>query len=172
MSHRRAVGGGPKVTHGGEEVPLTTKRKSASGASTVTSLSLEAGLPEDSESEGSTSVSVEERCENERHNQKVRHWKESPFACGLVEITWADERLKNNPPPSAAADEFSVDSANCLCFSAAVCPHLNAGRVGNMSVLRQSTVTVDFEYTDEETGELRIERVARPRLDLVVGESL
>lgn len=113
--------------------------------------------------------SVEERYENEAYNLKIKHWKDSPFAVGLTEITWADEKLKmGGRGPNG--DDSSVDSTNCLCFSAAICPHIpGVVRVGNMSVFKQSTLTMDVEEEDEETGEVRLVRTTRPKLEIVVG---
>ncbi|CAB9515952.1 expressed unknown protein [Seminavis robusta] len=143
-----------------EDVPLAPKR---SNPQKPGSLSLESEASAASEAK----VSVEERFENESYNMKVKHWKDSPFAVGLTEVTWADEKLRNG---NSNSDDQSLDSANCLCFSSAVCPHVpGVVRVGNMSVLKQSTYSIDAEEEDEETGEIRVVRVIRPKLDIVVG---
>ena len=128
------------------------------------SLSLEAGPTATSEG----SVSMEERFENESYNMKVKHWKESPFAVGLTEITWADKRLRSHRSPNNPnSDDQSLDSANCLCFSAHMCPQFVV-RVGNMSVLSQSTYSVE-ELEEDENGEVILVRILRPKLDVVVG---
>lgn len=87
--------------------------------------------------------------------RRVQHWKESEFAVGLVDVTWADSRRNNR-----AGSEREVN----LTASAYICPLLGAGRVGNMAVLRQSTV---YQEVRRENG--TIERVERPKLDCVVG---
>jgi hypothetical protein len=148
-----------------EEVPLAPQKPA--------SLSLEPGNCADGGATMKPGVSMEERFETESYNLKVKHWKESPFAVGLTEISWADEKqkLRIKGDNGSASDDQSVDSANCLCFSAAICPHIGASRVGNMSVLKQSSysVEVEEEEEDEETGEVRLVRVVRPRIDIVVG---
>jgi len=160
-------GGGPKTsaTSADEDVPLTAG-----------SLSLEDELPGSTdpskEEQTIAPLSVEEQYGNDMYNQKVAHWKESPFAVGLTEITWALERDKK-ASKSPTDDDYSVESANCLCFSAAVCPHIpNAERLGNMTVFKQSTITVNAEEEDEETGEVQVVRVTRPRLDIVIKKSM
>ena len=45
---------------------------------------------------------------------------------------------------------------------------INAGRVGNMAVLRQSQEWVEAQEEDE-NGDLKTSRYTRPRLDCVVG---
>mmetsp|Transcript_12234 Transcript_12234/g.17391 ORF Transcript_12234/g.17391 Transcript_12234/m.17391 type:complete len:196 (-) Transcript_12234:2103-2690(-) len=42
----------------------------------------------------SLSSSMDERFEAEREANKLRHWREGPYAAGLVEVSWNDERLK------------------------------------------------------------------------------
>jgi len=49
------------------------------------------------------------------------------------------------------------------------CPMLNAGRVGNMVVLKSSQEWVEEIQEDEETGEHTSRRYTRPKLDVVVG---
>ena len=170
MSQRR---GGAKTSalSSDEDVPLTSKRQ----PQVVSSLSLEPAVPNNEGNqelvpENSAPLSMEERYETEQYNLKVANWKDSPFAVGLTEITWAAEQEKFRKKPSPADDDHSVDSANCLCFSAAICPHITgAERVGNMSVLKQSTITTNVEEEDEETGEIQVVRVTRPKLDIVIG---
>ena len=38
-----------------------------------------------------------------------------------------------------------------------------------MSVLKKSTITMNVEEEDEETGEIQVVRATRPKLDIVVG---
>lgn len=173
MSQRRGGGGKIAALSADENVPLTSNRQQPQ---VVNSLELESAGEEpnnnnddDLVSESSAPLSIEERYENERYNQKIAKWKESPFACGLTEITWAAEQEKFKRKSSPGDDDHSVDSANCLCFSAAICPHLGAERVGNMSVFKTSTITINVDEEDVETGEIQVVRVNRPKLEIVVG---
>jgi hypothetical protein len=167
MPQRRGVSKDAKVSKSietEEEVPLAPQKPG--------SISLERGNGTGGGTTMTAGVSMEERFETESYNLKVKHWKESPFAVGLTEITWADEKLKlrRKDGNGGGGDDQSLDDgANCLCFSAAICPHIGASRVGNMSVLKQSSYSVEVEEEDEETGEVRLVRVVRPRLDVVVG---
>lgn len=156
MSHQRR-----KVLP--DDVPLSSRAK----AQEMTRLTLDSAAAGETGDSETTPMTIEERYETEAYNRKMKHWKESPFAVGLTEVTWADEKLKMNHRNS---DDSSVDSANCLCFSAAICPHVpGVVRVGNMSVLKQSTLTMDVEEEDEETGEIRLVRTTRPKLEIVIG---
>lgn len=140
-----------------DDVPLSSRAK----VTEMRALSLEP----DSDNETTPMQSVEERYETEAYNRKVEHWKDSPFAVGMTEITWAEEGVGGK-----GGDDQSTDSANCLCFSAVVCPRIpGVIRVGNMSVLKQSTISMDVEEEDEETGEIRLVRVQRPKLEFVIG---
>lgn len=131
MSQRRG-GAKPLGLSPDEDVPLKSRQ--------VTNLELEPGISNTTTSNGdgsdglavekSAPVSVEERYENEHCKLKVANWKESPFAVGLTEITWEAEQEKFKRKSSPMDDDHSVDSANCLCFSAAVCPLVGAERVG------------------------------------------
>ena len=121
-------------------------------------------------------LSMDERYDIERHNAKVRHWKESPFAVGLVEVTWADECRNGCLPdsgghrrPAWAREEVDPDTGGCLCCSALLCSRLGAGRVGNFAVLKQSQEWVEEVTEDEETGESSVRRYTRPRLDCILG---
>lgn len=115
-------------------------------------------------------LSVEEECQKERHILRVRRWKESPFAVGLTESNWMDERSRPLKPTSTYGEaDMEPDHSGCLCCSAKVCPMLGASRVGNMIVLRQSQNWTEEEVVDEETGELVKLKVSRPSLDIVVG---
>jgi hypothetical protein len=179
MSHRRVGGAKTSSTiNNDEDAPQQgAKRKiihTNSTATTVTSLNLETAddSGDDSDVEKGAVSTMEERYESEKHDLKVKHWKKSDFAVGLVEITWADERQKmraNNSSTHFSWDDADDEGTNCLSCSAIVCPYFSAGRVGNMIVMRESTIYVETEVEDEETGELKIERVARPRLDCLLG---
>lgn len=117
---------------------------------------------------------------NESPSERVMKWKDSPFAVGLTEPTWEAERLgmssltrgrKNDDlPPILDDDEYlPKDTTGCLCCSALVCSYLGAGRVGNMVVLSSTTEWVEEVEQDEETGEEKVTRYTRPKLNWVVG---
>ena len=105
---------------------------------------------------------------------RVKHWKESPFACGLTEPTWQAERVamaRGSMDTDDTDDDYSVtkDTTGCLCCSAVVCSMVGAGRVGNMAVLSSTTEWVEFVEQDEETGEEKVSRYTRPKLHWIVG---
>jgi hypothetical protein len=94
--------------------------------------------------------------------RRIKLWKESPFAIGLTEPTWIDER-------NSRSNDVMPDESGCLCMSAHICPLLGASRVGNMAVLKTSQEWVEEMEIDEETNEQILRRYTRPRLDVVVG---
>ena len=101
--------------------------------------------------------------------RRLKHWKESPFAIGLTEPTWMEERYRDHD-----SSDLPPDESGCLCMSAYVCPWFGASRVGNMAVLRSSQEWVEeVELTDAATEsnpqQQNIRRYSRPRLDVVVG---
>lgn len=105
------------------------------------------------------------------HDVKVRIWKESPFAAGLTEPTWIDERKRlmqrNN---GGGKQKIPEDETGCLWISAFFCPFFGATRVGNMVVLRSSQAKIEDTAIDPETGERTVREVlTRPKLDIVVG---
>lgn len=106
----------------------------------------------------------DQRFEVERHLNRVKHWREHPFAVGLVPPTWRDEQGRTRD--MYGDHELQGDETGCLCCTAHACPR--AGRVGNMVVLRSSTEWVE-EVEVEEDGEEKVRRYPRPRLDCVVG---
>lgn len=97
--------------------------------------------------------------------RKVKHWEESPFAVGLVNVNWADDR-----PFCRPAESRHMPTNNNVCCSAIFCGCIGAGRVGNLAVLAQTTEEYDhIEVVDDETGERRTTRRKRPKLLWVVG---
>ena len=105
-----------------------------------------------------------------KRQRRIKLWKESPFAIGLTEPTWIDER--NRGPFSysdSRSNDLMPDESGCLCMSAQICPLLGASRVGNMAVLKSSQEWVEVMEIDEETNEQCLRRYTRPRLDIVVG---
>lgn len=124
----------------------------------------------DSNEEETVPLSLSEGCEDEKEKRMMKHWLDSPFAAGLTEASWMDERTRKRSGQLSCTDEtISPDTSGCLCCSAMICPLLGAGRVGNMAVLKSSTEWVEEMVQDEETGEETVRRVTQPKLDIVVG---
>ena len=105
-------------------------------------------------------LNIDRRFDEERKCAKIRHWKSSPYAVGLVEVTWRDEVTRNltggdredddanGPNREMCADacrEEMDPTCGCIWVSGVVCSKIGAGRVGNMAVLRQRSVFVDLE---------------------------
>ena len=125
----------------------------------ITSLSLESGP-----------LSVDDQYYVEKHNLRVKQWRESPFAIGLTEPTWMEESQKPCKPRRAYGDsELERDHTGCLCCSAWICSRLGAQRVGNMSVLKSSEEIVEEVTVDEESGEAVSRTFSRPVIQVVVG---
>lgn len=104
-----------------------------------------------------TSISIEEQYHTEREQSKQRHWKESEYAAGLVELTWEDEREKYRrqgcccPDREALGQMFQEEidpGCGCIYLSAVVCSRLGAGRIGNMAVLKERFVMVEVDDDD------------------------
>ena len=144
------------------------------------SLSLE--TPSPSEEKVPLSTGTSDLSGGEGPSPRFKIWKESPFAVGLTEPTWEAERLSmsgkrkdrddednDNQPIMYDEDYLQKDTTGCLCCSAVVCSYLGAGRVGNMVVLNASTEWVEEVEQDEETGEEKVTRYTRPKLNWVVG---
>lgn len=144
----------------------TTSNKGAAptAALEVESLSLDAD--DDGEGGGDETVPLAEADGGggDRHNRRVKKWKDSPFAIGLTEPTWMEERSRERYSRSLPPDD-----TGCLCMSAQVCPLFGAARLGNMAVLKASQEWVEEVELDEETGQPTVRRYARPRIDVVVG---
>lgn len=94
--------------------------------------------------------------------QKVQHWKDSPFAVGCVNITWQDDQ-------SSCFGGRKPDVDPHICASAYCCGCLGAGRVGNMAILSQTTEHYELTRTNQETGEVSTTLAKRPKLLWVVG---
>lgn len=118
----------------------------------------------------STKASIEEQYHSEREQAKLRHWKESDFAAGLVEPTWSDEleNYRRNGccccPREAMGQMFHEEidpGCGCIYLSAVVCSRLGAGRIGNMVVLKERYVMVeaddDCDECEEEGGGERVD---------------
>jgi hypothetical protein len=104
--------------------------------------------------------------EDSPHQQKkLKHWRESPFAVGVVNVTWKEDR----PRWFGNATVNACDIDESMTVSSIVCGCLGAGRVGNMAVLAQSTEEYQVESLDEESGEVVTQTKQRPRLLWVMG---
>jgi hypothetical protein len=115
-----------------------------------------------------TPLSIDERYFREREEARIKHWRDSPFAAGLVNVSWRDEGSKGTCG-GLMQENVDPDSGGCLCCSSLVCGGIGAGRVGNMAVLSQSNEWVEEVEEDEETGEQKVRRFTRPTLHFVVG---
>jgi hypothetical protein len=93
--------------------------------------------------------------EEDRDESMRRRWKESPFAVGRTQTTWADEEAGCASLCSAYYSNSRYSSVLC---SAIICR--KAGRVGNMVVLAQHM---------EEIVDVNGQRIRRPRIMCVVG---
>mmetsp|Transcript_10681 Transcript_10681/g.25707 ORF Transcript_10681/g.25707 Transcript_10681/m.25707 type:complete len:335 (+) Transcript_10681:87-1091(+) len=106
--------------------------------------------------------------------RKIKHWKDSEFAVGCVNVTWEDDHpswwfgSRHNNDGDNDNDD-SVHADNRFAISSIVCGCLGAGRVGNMAVLAQSTENFEEEVVDPDTGEVTTIRKARPKLLWVMG---
>mmetsp|Transcript_4210 Transcript_4210/g.7478 ORF Transcript_4210/g.7478 Transcript_4210/m.7478 type:complete len:389 (-) Transcript_4210:331-1497(-) len=105
------------------------------------------------------SSTIDEKYKTEREQTKLRHWKESEYAAGLVEPTWADEletyrkrgRCCCCPDREAMGQLFQEEidpGCGCTYLSAVICSRLGAGRIGNMAVLKERHVMVEVEEED------------------------
>lgn len=96
--------------------------------------------------------------------RKLKHWKDSPFAVGVVNVTWWEDR-----PIWCGSSNEPRDIDESMAVSSIVCGCLGAGRVGNMAILSRSTEDYEVETIDEETGQTVKQRKQRPRLLWVIG---
>jgi len=133
---------------------------------------LEIGAHSDDE-EDYRDLSISERIKRERDLAKVQCWKESPYAVGLVEVSWRDELsrkqdIENSRNCCRNMCSQDVDPmCGCLYMSGLVCSLLGARRLGNMAVLKESIETVVEDDADVINGDVR--RVSRRKIELVVG---
>ena len=107
--------------------------------------------------------SIDDEYRTSREQSKLRHWKESEYAAGLVEPTWADELelshrngqccccVAGNGMGQVFQEEIDP-GCGCIYLSAVVCSRIGAGRIGNMAVLKERYVWVEGEE-DEVYGE-------------------
>jgi len=114
------------------------------------------------------SLSIEQLYAAERETNKVNYWRDNYYATGLVEPTWNDELCRmvgrpenaeddsNGPNRSCCEDVASQEidpTCGCLICSAFVFSKFGAGRIGNMAVLKESSVMVEVPLDTEEDEE-------------------
>ncbi|KAG7364940.1 DHHC palmitoyltransferase [Nitzschia inconspicua] len=117
-----------------------------------------------SNDEGDIFYSAVEEEGSAQEQRKLKHWRDSPFAVGVVNPTWKEDRPKwcgNNAAKGDIDETMAVSSIVCGC--------LGADRVGNFAILAQSTETYQVETIDEETGQVVTRSKQRPRLLWVIG---
>lgn len=112
------------------------------------------------QNDNNESSSIEQQYHSEKEQTKLRHWKESDYAAGLVEPTWTDEletyREKGCcccPNKEALGQIFQEEidpGCGCVYLSAVVCSRLGAGRIGNMTVLKERYVMVEVDDEDDD----------------------
>jgi hypothetical protein len=85
-------------------------------------------------------LATDEHHLSEREHSKLRHWKESDYATGLVEPSWADEW--------EVYKKAKCCGCGCIYLSALICSRFGAGRIGNMAVLKERYVMVEAENDD------------------------
>jgi hypothetical protein len=93
--------------------------------------------------------------EEDKDESMRRRWKESPFAVGRTQTTWADEEAGCGSLCSACCSNSRYSYVIC---SAILCR--KAGRVGNMVVLAQR-----MEEIVDVSGQI----IRRPRIMCIVG---
>ena len=172
MSQRR--GAPPKETANPEMVPFSESLDGPSGGMKMDRAAmepLETPVPAKAppKANAPAPVSLDARYESEAQANRVKQWKEGPFAVGLTEFTWDEEygKYRNNLKDECLSMADN-DGMPCICCSAVVCSKIGASRVGNMAVLKQSTEWVEEEEEDE-NGETKTRRFTRPKLEVVVG---
>ena len=126
--------------------------------------------------------SIDEQYKSEREQTKLRHWKESDYAAGLVEPTWSDEREKYSKEGCCCGCCCSSDmgqmlqeeidpGCGCIYLSAIVCSRLGAGRIGNMAILKERYVMVEVDDDEElDDDNINIEEGGREQVDGYVDE--
>ena len=137
-----------------------------------------------------SSLSIDQIYLSSKQQTRENHWRNNPYAAGLVEPTWRDEVSRNhqdandddaNGPNRQCCEDVAEPemdpTCGCLLFTGYICGRLNAGRVGNMVILKESHVMVEEEVqADEEAydgttdvGTLRTRKVSKRQIDLIVG---
>ena len=105
-------------------------------------------------------LSIDQIYQSTKQITRENHWRNNPYAAGLVEPTWKEEISRttsddspggndndaNGPNRQCCADVAEPDmdpTCGCLIVSGYVCGMMNAGRVGNMAILKERHVMVD-----------------------------
>ena len=126
---------------------------------------------DESPSNNNNNMSLTEKYLQEKQQTKVRHWKTSEYAAGLVEPTWHDELEKYSREghnccccccSSGGSGLHEFDSmfqdeidpgCGCIYLSALICSRLGADRIGNMAVLKSRYVMVEVDDEGEDGEE-------------------
>eukprot|EP00804_Cyclotella_cryptica_P029107 CCRYP_005284-RA/>CCRYP_005284-RA protein AED:0.32 eAED:0.32 QI:187/1/1/1/1/1/2/468/363 len=134
---------------------------------TMTAQSLEISskrIPSPNTSPTTSQASIDDEYRAQREQAKLRHWKESEYAAGLVEPTWADELeiarqtgrccccCVSREALGQAFQEEIDPGCGCIYLSAVVCSRIGAGRIGNMAVLKERYVWVEAEEDESVIG--------------------
>jgi hypothetical protein len=115
--------------------------------------------------------------------KRVNHWRSHDYAVGLVATTWADELNRsvhsnydsdteeaNGPNRECCSDAGNSEmdpTCGCLVISGCVCGRFGFKRIGNMVILKESTVQV--KTSDRETMERRVfDRIVGPYWPMLV----
>jgi hypothetical protein len=105
---------------------------------------------------------------------RVNHWRNSPYAVGLVEPTWAGELNRsihsnydsdeeaNGPNRECCSDATNHEmdpTCGCLSISGQVCGRLGYKRIGNMIILKESEIdNHNDDDADAEQGNMAMRR--------------
>lgn len=144
------------------------------------------------------SFSIDQIYHSSKQSTREHHWRNNPYAVGLVEPSWKEEINRNNtndddgniddcdtngPNRRCCSDVAEPDmdpTCGCLVCSGYACGMINAGRIGNMVILKESHVMVEEVIQDEDADHqrlddeeskipLRTRKVSKRQIDLIVG---
>eukprot|EP01083_Nonionella_stella_P073997 200475_1 len=109
----------------------------------------------------------------DRNVSRTNHWRNNPYAAGMVEPTWADEVGRvgiygtddddmqdsnaNGPNRSCCEDAGSENmdpTCGCLVISGVLCGRMGFKRLGNMVILKERTVEVVDNPNDIEASSI------------------
>lgn len=120
--------------------PLVVSSRSSSSAPNSANGAAGLGLPSGAVGVvDSTSLNSRLDAESQYQQQRIKQWKEGPFATGFTEPTWEADynKFRHNLGGECSKCMDNDDTMPCGCCSAVVCTALGAGRVGNMAVLKE-----------------------------------
>jgi hypothetical protein len=111
-------------------------------------------------------VSRDQDIPESTQQRKLNHWRNSPFAVGVVNVNWWDDRPDWCCSTKVDASRTDIDKS--MPMNAIVCGCVGAGRVGNLAVLAQTTESYKVERLGSD-GRRITETRQRPRLLWVMG---